>query len=478
MEINSDQTSFYTTWKYSTNNAVICEFDAVTFNPIIWKKFTSLGKYMLKLIQTGTVCTESSCTTTKKMLISYRLPSEELVFAVLDLMQTSEVIWSKWLQWSGSWILDSGISSEIDIENDVIYSTIRATSLPTFFIVNFTNGALIDGFYVSSPVSNSYDKPVLTRNEQSIYIIHQASSASYLHQFDIDSNSFVASYETSEFYIGMITSNAAGYLYLAGSNFSNSVTILKKINLAYGFGNDTSLSKLSASTNTMTLDTVNLTDYGDYSISVENITIGNPTLVIISSYAITGYNEIADYRYFSDFIGPNDTFHNFSVKNNQNVTYELDLGCSVSGLDSLTYSIVQYQNESVPVWVSLNSTTLSINAPSLESSIRRQNYTFYLVTQSSSLMTSSVTITVTIDNCLVDNWDTCSNESALSCDQWESDYDSSTLKDTWNDMKNSKHLATILQYMTSAFLLVSFMGLTIGSGNSYAMWTMINLFQM
>ena len=161
---------------------------------------------------------------------------------------------------------------------------------------------------------------------------------------------------------------------------------------------------------------------------------------------------------------------------------------SSSGLTSISFSIWSYNGSALPSWITIDSTSgeLKILAPSVYSNT---DYYFCInsaVSSVSSLITKLIKLTVS--NCSVQNWQTCSDSNGLVCSVWMSRYillsGSCSNKECLNKENNTqvsetaKSLTTTTQSVvgTLAGIVVTFSFLNTSSLSS--LWSMVNQVQI
>ena len=91
------------------------------------------------------------------------------------------------------------------------------------------------------------------------------------------------------------------------------------------------------------------------SVSSQTITISSIGFVVISNYYSDVYFQTQD--------------QSISTLENNYIQIILDLTCSSSGSTPISYSLVEYNGNSIPIWVSIDSTSgvLTLNTPDVSS---------------------------------------------------------------------------------------------------------------
>ena len=180
---------------------------------------------------------------------------------------------------------------------------------------------------------------------------------------------------------------------------------------------------------------------------------------------------------------------------NANVQVIPDLTCSTSGGTSITYSLTSYNGNTIPAWVTINSSTgqLSIATPSPSTNT---DYSFYISSTISGVSsTVNKIMTISVSGCTTSNWlicqstnvstwTTCNSGYTLSSGQWsinsspQSSPSSSSINDN-EDLKInaeiSKNLVTTAFVASSVSLVVSN---TLFSTSMSSIWVMINQVQL
>ena len=172
-----------------------------------------------------------------------------------------------------------------------------------------------------------------------------------------------------------------------------------------------------------------------------------------------------------------------------------DLTCSTTGSTSITYSLASYNGNTIPSWVTINSSTgqLSITTPSPSTNT---DYSFYISSTISGV--SSVVnklMTISISGCTTSNWlicqstdvstwTTCNSGYTLISGQWsinsspQSTPSSSSINDNENlkiDSEVSKNFVITVFIVSSVILVVSN---TLFSTSMSSIWVMINQVQL
>ena len=162
---------------------------------------------------------------------------------------------------------------------------------------------------------------------------------------------------------------------------------------------------------------------------VEEITADNKQITLspftasVSSQTITtnsvGFVVISDYTSDVYFLTQD---HSISILENSYVQIILDLPCSSSGSTAISYSLVEYNGNLIPNWASIDSTSgmLTLNTPDVSSD------TEYNLSVSSSISGTSTPvlkhIKLSVQMCLVVNWNRCSKTNRLYWDACNSGY--------------------------------------------------------
>ena len=171
-----------------------------------------------------------------------------------------------------------------------------------------------------------------------------------------------------------------------------------------------------------------------------------------------------------------------------------DLTCSTTGSTSISYSLASYNGNTIPSWVTINSSTgqLSITTPSPSTNT---DYSFYISSTISGVSSAvNKIMTISISGCTTSNWlicqsndvstwTTCNSGYTLSSGQWSINSSSqSTPSSSINDNENlkidsevSKDFVITVFIVSSVILVVSN---TLFSTSMSSIWVMINQVQL
>ena len=133
---------------------------------------------------------------------------------------------------------------------------------------------------------------------------------------------------------------------------------------------------------------------------------------IISSYTnqTVTYNSLPNYSSTSDVWYQTDNL-NIKIVEKYNISVTPDLPCSTSGSTSIVFSIANYNGETAPSWVTINSASgvLLLSAPSVSSNTDFQFYIDSTITGVASVIHKVVKVSVV--KCAVANWTTWASQS-------------------------------------------------------------------
>ena len=172
---------------------------------------------------------------------------------------------------------------------------------------------------------------------------------------------------------------------------------------------------------------------------------------------------ISDVSYWLDS-------HASSVNEQTNSTISIDFTCSVSGNTTITYSLSQYQNETVPTWVTIDEANLLLNVETPDVTANT-TYNFYVNSTFNSLSYQKL-ISITV--LYVEDTTNSTHNSTTT--------DTSTTSSTFvqnnevsEDVKASR---SVSQAMIGIGMSAGVLASIAGTSSPQSFWGLMNQFQM
>ena len=150
------------------------------------------------------------------------------------------------------------------------------------------------------------------------------------------------------------------------------------------------------------------------SVSSRTITIILIGVVVISNYTSDVYFLTQD--------------QSISTLENNYVRITLDLTCSSSGSTSISYSLVEYNENLIPNWASIDSSSgvLTLNTPDVYSDTEYNLWVSSTISGVSTPVLKQIKLLVqnklSVPMCIVVNWNRCSKTNRSYWDACNSDY--------------------------------------------------------
>ena len=184
----------------------------------------------------------------------------------------------------------------------------------------------------------------------------------------------------------------------------------------------------------------------------------------------------------------------FNYAKNAYVQVIPDLTCSTTGSTSITYSLASYNGNTIPAWITINSSTgqLSITTPSPSTNT---DYSFYISSTISGVSSAvNKLMTISISGCTASNWlicqstdvstwTTCNSGYTLSSGKWSiNSFSQSTPSSSINDNEDLKIDSEVSKNFVITVFIVSCVILVISntlfSTSMSSIWVMINQVQL
>ena len=156
-------------------------------------------------------------------------------------------------------------------------------------------------------------------------------------------------------------------------------------------------------------------DNKKYTLSPFTASVSSQTINIISiSFVVTS-------NYTSDVYFLTQDQSILTLENNY-VQITPDLPCSSSGSTAISYSLKEYNQNLIPSWVSIDSTSgvLTLNTPDVSSDTEYNFRVSSLISKASTPVLKHIKLSVQM--CLVVNWSKCSKTNRLYWDTCNSGY--------------------------------------------------------
>ena len=237
---------------------------------------------------------------------------------------------------------------------------------------------------------------------------------------------------------------------------------------------------------TSTLLMITLISGADDILPDSGQTIGTTSSLTISTpspmYTLATVNYILSTSSTSDVIYQTDN-QSPSVLENLSTQVIPDLTCSISGSTSITFSLSNYISSSVPVWITINSSTgaLQVNAPEVSSD---SEYKFYIVSTVSGMPTSSQKlIKLTVMNWNALNCQKCVSTSNSIWSVWISGFELQSgswkvqIENSSIVSETSQALSTTTTSAVTATVGFSIMSSFMNTASISSLWMTINQLQ-
>ena len=186
----------------------------------------------------------------------------------------------------------------------------------------------------------------------------------------------------------------------------------------------------------------------DTTVSISNILSDTITITSYANMTFT-YSVISGTTYSSDINFQTNDLTIYVAENNILTVYP-NLPCSISGSTSISYSLASYNGASIPSWISIDSISgiLTISAPDVTTDSSNYFYVNTLVSSGSSTLTKLIKLTVL--NCVAQNWEKCSSQSATTWASWSSGYSFNSGNWIKQASETAKALSTTTQSIVGA----------------------------
>ena len=231
-----------------------------------------------------------------------------------------------------------------------------------------------------------------------------------------------------------------------------------------------SMNALQASTNDITSDAKTISSLLDTS------TFYSPTYPNKTTEYSESLKSTSDVNYQTQD-------ESISVLENNNSEYTPNLSCSTTGSTSISYSIGDYNDTNLaPDWVSINSSSgvLTIKAPNVSSDTEYYFYINSKITGVSNPIKKLIKLTVL--NCIVVNWNVCSNTSGSSWNKCSTGFNLSSgvwlSSSSGNSTAVEKSPSIIIQVFVGLTLVVTLISSYMGFASISWFWSMINQLQL
>ena len=222
---------------------------------------------------------------------------------------------------------------------------------------------------------------------------------------------------------------------------------------------------------------------------VEEITTENKQITLspftasVSSQTITtisvGFIVISNYTSDVYFLTQDQSI---STLENNYVQITLDLTCSSSGSTPISYSLVEYNGNSIPSWASIDSSSgvLTLNTPDVSSD------TEYSLSVSSSISGTSTPvlkhIKLSVQMCIVVNWNRCSKTNRSYWDACNSGYNLNSghcyLPESKKDPYIGRILSIVLQILAWITLAICLISSYMNPSSISSFWSMFSQLQL
>lgn len=236
-------------------------------------------------------------------------------------------------------------------------------SSPLFFILNLSDGSLASSMYRANlgETNMLITDMKISETGDIIILLIKHNSGFHKIEYNTTSNVFSSSYSASTVQANFVTF-LNDYFYYGGVLKSTGEPHISKL-----LGNGETVSNptltLTTSTSTFTVDSSGYSIVTDSSVSLSATTISVPVDQILSIIDIGSIVISATGTYISDIAFPSGLDEVIRVQAGKSLT--VTYICSISGVTSITTSLMNPPTGTYPSWISLtpDGTGLQMNTP-------------------------------------------------------------------------------------------------------------------
>ena len=222
---------------------------------------------------------------------------------------------------------------------------------------------------------------------------------------------------------------------------------------------------------------------------VEEITADNkqftlsPLTISVSSQTITtssiGFAVISSYTSGVYFLTQDQSI---SVLKNTYVQITPDLPCSSSGSTAITYRLVEYNGNSIPSWASIDSSSgvLTLNTPDVSSDTEYSLSVSFSISGTSTPVLKHIKLSVQV--CIVVNWNRCSKMNRSYWDACNSGYNLDSRHcylpkpkiESKKDPNIGRIFSIVLQVLAWITLVICLISSYMNSSTISSFWSMVS----